>query len=387
MNPRILCVDDDPNILSACQRHLRKEFEVDIAESGARGLARLSERGPYAVVVSDMRMPEMDGIEFLSRVKAAAPDTVRIMLTGQADLSTAMEAVNQGSIFRFLTKPCSAESLLLSLRAGAEQFRLVHAERELLEKTLSGSVKVLTDTLSLVSPAAFGRAVRVQRLMRAMARQLGAPVWEFELAALLSQVGCVSLPGEVIDKLHRGYKLSEEEQRMFDGHPQVGRDLIANIPRLAGVAEIIAFQEKHFDGSGVPHDGPRGEKIPAGARALHVALHYDNLTMAGVSRAEALRRLSQHKDWYDPAMLSALAKSLDLDVRYEVRSVSLAQLDSSMILAEEIKTDKGLLLIAQGQEVTTSLRARLRNFARTTAIKEPIKVLVPVRSATDSKEA
>ena len=171
---------------------------------------------------------------------------------------------------------------------------------------------------------------------------------------------------------------------MWDAHPGVGRDLIANIPRLEGVAEIIACQEKHFDGGGIPRDGRRGDKLPAGARALHVALHFDTLTMAGLTRAASLAELQRRDGWYDPAMLAALAAGIAEEVRYEARGVTVDELDCSMILAEEVKTDKGLLLIAQGQEVTASLRARLKNFTRTAHIKQPIKVLVPLRPGRDS---
>lgn len=389
MRAKILCVDDDPHILSAFQRQLRREFDLEVAESGALGLARLTERGPFAVVVSDLSMPGMDGIAFLSRVKAAAPDTVRVMLTGQADLSTAIEAVNQGAIFRFLTKPCATQTLAGALAAGVEQYRLVRAERELLEKTLAGSVKLLTDTLSLVSPAAFGRAVRVQRLMRRLAERLGVSArWEFELAALLSQVGCVSLPAEVVDNLHDGRPLSPDERRMFEAHPQIGRELIANIPRLEGVAEIIAYQEKRYDGQGPPRDDRAGQALPLGARALHVALDFDTLTSSGKSTGEALLSMQapDQAGAYDPALLSALAAALELEVRYEPRSVTLDQLAGGMILADEVKSDRGQLLVAKGQEVTTTLRLRLRNFARTGRIREPLQVLVPVHAPAGTSE-
>src|SRR5829696_4359 len=135
---KILCVDDERNVLEAYQRSLRKEFHIEIATSGAEGLAAVESQGPYAVIVSDMRMPGMDGIRFLAKVKEKAPDSVRIMLTGNADQQTAIEAVNEGNIFRFLTKPCPPETLAKALSAGLQQYWLVVAEKELLEKTLSG---------------------------------------------------------------------------------------------------------------------------------------------------------------------------------------------------------------------------------------------------------
>ena len=160
MTEKILCVDDEPNVLQACRRQLRKRFHIETADGGEQALQAIAGQDPYAVIVSDMRMPGMDGIQFLARAKELTPNSVRIMLTGNSDQQTAIEAVNEGNIFRFLTKPCPAESLAKAIAAGVEQYRLVTAEKELLEKTLRGSIKVLTEVLSLVNPTAFGRAAR-----------------------------------------------------------------------------------------------------------------------------------------------------------------------------------------------------------------------------------
>src|SRR5450631_170470 len=149
---RILCVDDEPNVLHAIERQFRKRFEITIALGPDLALREIAERGPFAVVVSDLRMPGMDGVQFLARVRQISPDTVRIMLTGEADFSAAIEAVNQGNIFQFLSKPCPAEMLGRALDAALEQHALIMAERELLERTLTGSVEVLSEILSLVNP-------------------------------------------------------------------------------------------------------------------------------------------------------------------------------------------------------------------------------------------
>ena len=169
MTDKILLVDDDANLLAATRRRLRKKFELETARSGADGLHALNTNGPFAVVISDMRMPEMDGLEFLKQVKTSAPDTVRMVLTGIADPNTAVEAVNEGNIFRILNKPCSSESLSRAIEAGLQQYHLIRAERDLLERTLAGSVKVLIDVLSLVDPAAFGTSARLRQRTRQLA--------------------------------------------------------------------------------------------------------------------------------------------------------------------------------------------------------------------------
>ena len=247
MTEKILLTDDDPNILSAFRRRLRRQFQLETALGGQEGLKILEDRGPFAVIVSDMRMPDMDGIQLLTRVKERAPDTVRMMLTGNADLQTAIEAVNEGSIFRFLTKPCPPETFARALRAGLEQYHLIVAEQELLEKTLSGSIKLLTEMLSLISPTAFSQASRVRRYVRHIATRLGlADAWQFEVAAMLSQIGCVSVPPRILDKIHTGRSLSSDEQGIFSAHPAVGARLLANIPRLETIAQMIEGQGLPF---------------------------------------------------------------------------------------------------------------------------------------------
>jgi C4-dicarboxylate-specific signal transduction histidine kinase len=131
--PKILFVDDEPSILEGLAIHVRRKFQVSTATSGTEGLQKLKREGPFSIVVSDMRMPEMDGSAFLRQVRLTAPDTIRMLLTGYADLESAMNAVNEGYIFRFLTKPCDPKPLHKALDAALEQRRLVSADKILLE--------------------------------------------------------------------------------------------------------------------------------------------------------------------------------------------------------------------------------------------------------------
>ena len=153
MTQRVLLVDDEQNVLDGFRRNLRK-FDITTAIGPLEGLQEVETNGPFAVVVSDLQMPQMDGIEFLTKVEAMVPKTVRIMLTGQADMSVSIAAVNEGHVFRFLNKPCPPELLAATLNDAIEQYRLVEAERQLLEETLRGAVEVLTDVLGLVQALA-----------------------------------------------------------------------------------------------------------------------------------------------------------------------------------------------------------------------------------------
>src|SRR6201997_3840684 len=222
MPEQILLVDDDRDILDGYRRTLRGEFLIDVAQSGQEALGLIDTKGPYAVVISDIRLPGMDGIELLRRVKSAAPETVRVMLTGNAETETAIEAINEGNIFRFLIKPCSKEMMAKTITAALMQYRLIVAEKQLLEQTLSGCLQVLSEVLSLVNPAAFSRADRARRYIHHVvtAMRLGNP-WQYEAAAMLSQLGCVTLAPEIVEAVYRGETLSPDEQTQYEAHPSV----------------------------------------------------------------------------------------------------------------------------------------------------------------------
>lgn len=380
MPPKVLFVDDDPNILAAYQRQLRKLYEIDTALAGDRGLEAVAKSGPYAVIVSDLKMPGMNGIQFLSRVRETAPDTVRMMLTGFAELQTAIDAVNEGNIFRFLTKPCSPEILSKALDSGIEQYRLITSERELLEQTLRGSIKVLTQILSLLNPEALGRSSRITRYAREIGLVMKFPaIWQWETAAMLSQIGFILLPEEALKKIYHGQQLTAEESQLLDMHPFIASDLLNNIPRLEAISKIVAYQEKHFDGSGIPVDAVRREEIPLGARVLKVALDFDTLQTAGDSKSKAIAQLKQRTGWYDPAVVTALEAVVWIEGKFQVKVIPLRELRDNMILDDDVWTESGTLLIAKGQEVTPLIIKRLHNFAETSGVKEPLQVLVPLR--------
>lgn len=387
MSDKILFVDDEPAVLDGVRRLLHKEFSLQTAVGGEAGLELISsaKNDPFAVVVSDMRMPGMDGVRFLSRVRAMSPDTVRMALTGQADMQTAADCVNEGSIFRFLTKPCQKEVLGKALTSGLLQYRLVMAEKDLLEKTLSGSVKVLTEVLSLVNPAAFGRAVRMSRYVQHIVRKLHLEAgWRFEVAAMMSQLGCVTLDNDTIEAVYAGRKLSPDEQARLDAHPSVAADLLSNIPRMEPIARMIAQQE-----SVLPSQHIAGQEhfdaVKLGAQILKVALAYDQLLSAGKQHDMAMQQMLMRSSQLERSIVDALA---DLEVEplhLEVKSCRICDLDCGMILQEDVRTNNGLLIVAKGQQVTYPLLVRLRNFWERRSIGATVMVRVPQAELSELK--
>lgn len=386
MNEKILCVDDEPNILDAYRRTLRKRFNIDVASGGEEALRAIAERGPYAVIVADMRMPGMNGVELLAKVREVAPLTVRMMLTGNADQQTAIQAVNQGHIFRFLSKPCAPEDFANALEAGLEQHRLLTAERQLLTQTLSGAIKVLVDVLSMLKPMAFGRASEVRRVVHQLCEQLQVQnAWAVEIAAALSQIGCITVPEKILAKVYRGEALSGEELEIYQQHPKVGHELIRKIPRLEEAAEIIGYQEKLYNGKGFPQDFRAGEDLPLGARILKAALDWTSLLAAGLQPEMAFVHMRQRQGWYDPKVIEALKHALEISEEYAVRELRVNQLADGMILAEDIHSIHGTLLCPKGQEITPAVRHRLRNYMVNVGIQGPIRVFVRFRDLLETE--
>lgn len=388
MNTRILFVDDEPNLLAALSRSLRKRFEFDTAPGGAEALQLIARNGPYAVVVADQTMPGMSGVELLEAVREATPDTVRVMLTGNADQKSAVDAVNRGAVFRFLNKPCPPEVLVPALDTALKQYELVTTERELLEGTLTGSVQVLSEVLGMVAPDALGRGQRLRDSIGTFARHLGLePVWEYEVAAWLAPIGYASLPVLVLRKLSGGGALTPEEAELVRQTPVVGSNLVSSIPRLANVSQMILYQAKDYSGTGMPADSIAGEAIPLGARMLHILNDRLALELDGVVKQQALLEMRSRSGTYDHALLEKcfecfptfLSNALASDVPVVYKHLD--ELAPGQVLVSEIRLPNNVLLVAAGERMTKMVIQRIQNSASLGQIKGPFPVQEPSASA------
>ncbi len=376
MKEKILFVDDDPNILDAFRRQLRHTYEIELAYDGAEGLALVDENGPFSVIVSDLHMPGMNGIEFLSEVRDRSPESVRMILTGNADLGTAIDAVNDGYIFRFLIKPCSPDTLSKALQGGVDQYHLIISERELLEKTLVGSVKALTEILSMINPLAFSRAERIRVIVKQIvATLLLDEGWSFELAAMLSQIGCLTFPPDLLERIMEGEYVSADEKKLYATHPTVGRRLLEKIPRLEFVAQMI--ERQMFPLTELePNSKEGGEfSVALGAHILKVANDFDQLLQDGVIKEAAIETMKNRSGEYLPEVLATLAP---LEPRTRTKLVKVEDLDVGMIIIQDVKDKFGRRLVSHGQEVTYPLLTKLFSLAqRKGYIEEPICVISP----------
>lgn len=385
MSAKILFVDDDPNLLAAFRRNYRKQFDFDTAQGGEEAIRLLRGSGPYAVIVADMNMPGMNGIELLESVRKLSPDTVPLMLTGNADQLTAAESVNRGGVFRFLSKPCPPDLFVPAIQAAVQYFELKRTERELLEGTLTGSVKLLTDVLGIVAPDALGRGQRLRLAIgRFVRRHEVESAWECELAALLSWIGYVAVPPAILQKFAASVPLSLVEEKIVRRVPQIGHDLLADIPRLARVADAVLYQRKNFDGSGFPSDGMAGEAIPVAARLLRIFADRLELEADGVVKDRALATMMERTGCYDSKLLGAcfaifpsfLPSAISGDGK--VLSLPVDQLTEGLVVVSDICTHRGLVLVAAGHVLTAAILERIRNFSELGEVNEPLLVQSPV---------
>ncbi len=372
----VLFVDDDENILSAFLRQFRRRYHIHVAHSAEQALEKLQTTGPYAVVVSDLRMPGMDGIEFLARVRKRSPETVRIMLTGYADLDASMAAVNDGHVFRFLTKPIAPDQLIKALDAALAQHRLITTKNTFMEETLGACLKLLSDVLALVSPVAFSNTARVKRYVRHIATTLDLPKpWRYILAADLSQIGCISVPPAVLEKRARGETLTPDERALLAPHPRVAAKLIAQIPRLENIAQMVANQDTPFHQLHDTSEPRERDPVALGAQLLHIAFDYDDLRQSGLTHRQAIEKLEADPREHDPILVQALA-SLETETRPTApQDLPIEDLRVGMILADDVRGTDDLLVAAKGQELTVPVLERLRRLARVGWLAGPIKVL------------
>ena len=386
-NRIILLVDDEPKILSSLSRSLADEDldEIKTAQNAEEALAILNETPGLAVVVSDYHMPGMNGIDFLVQVHNLFPDTSRILLTGFADLELAVNAVNRGNVFRFLVKPCPSDVFVGVVHDGIRYNQLIVGERELLSKTLNGSIKVMIDILSVQSPLKFAQASRLRKLARelGLALRMEDQLWEIELAALLCQIGAVTIPGHIFKKWQTGSVLKENELEMICAIPRMGRQLIQNIPRLEKIAEAVGYQNCTFTHP-LTNESPTGENIPLIARILKIVLDFDQVQENTLGIDGAMKAMQLRQSEYDPKLLELFrSKVLRMDEaltsqRHKTstreKQIFVDKLGSGMVLTRAINDRHGTLVVAKGTIITDVLRFKLNNYFRSQAIITPIYI-------------
>ena len=400
----VLVVDDEPNILSALRRMLRAQgYCVQTAPGGSEALALLAQ-APVDLIISDMRMPEMNGAEFLRRSREHVPEAVRILLTGYADIGSTIDAVNNGEIFRYVSKPWNDEALLATLRDGLERKQLererdrllatvtqqhaqlkTHAdllEQRVLERTQAlsqahgelqtshdrahegfmGTLRMLSHLLDQRAGLARGCGRAAAALVQALGPRLGlaaAEVQDSFHAALLEDLGRLGLPDRLIESpLHA---LAGDDRHRMQRVPLVAEGHLLALPSLAGAARVLHHLGERWDGQGEP-DGLKGAAIPAGARLLRVASDFERLKAGCIETrrftdAEARRWLGNGSGTrYEPTAVQALLDWFDSAqaVPAPRTRMGLAALQPGMVLAQDLSVGN-VLLVPQGRALDATL--------------------------------
>ncbi len=379
-NRKVLFVDDDPNILKGLRRDLWGEFDILTAEGALEGLKVLSMQSPIEVVVSDMTMPVMNGLIFLRRVQNEYPDSVRVVLTGNSDMEIAVKAVNQGHIFKFLKKPSKTEDIISVIKQSIEEYDKVKAEKELLESTFQSTINVMTDIMALINPVAFSRTNRIKYFVEKLVHELKLPdAWQYEVAALLSQIGSVTVPSEILEKFFLNKKMSEQEIKMLNSIPATGHRLITQIPRMSIVADIIANQQLKYDKKYSSIDDITTPEL-IGGYILKISSDFVVHLSKNFAYTEACKELVKHKENYHPVLLNLIQKIPPPRKSKQTAMVPVRKLIAGMTLEDDVRTKRGVLLAKKGQRISATMKTMFEN--RLTHHDIPDKILVALESTS-----
>ncbi|CAD5374361.1 Response regulator receiver modulated metal dependent phosphohydrolase [Rubrivivax sp. A210] len=409
----LLLVDDEPGILSSLRRLFRPHgWRILTADGGAEGLEILA-REPVDLVISDMRMPEMDGARFLETVRERRPEVVRLLLTGYADISSTVAAINRGAIYRYIAKPWDDGEIVLIVQkalewAGlerenrrlSEQIRRQNEElRELnagledkvaqrtaelaqtngflnlaneeLKRNFMVSIKMFSSLIEMRQGAVGGHSRRVADLARRLAARLGLDAraqQDVLLAGLLHDIGKIGFPDGLLAQPPS--RLSAEEQQRYRKHPVAGQDALMPLAELHQAAAFVRSHHERWDGLGFP-DGLEGEAIPLGARIVAVVNEHDDLQTGMAAERqlgsdEALQAmLAARGRRYDPRVFDAFVELLGGGAEAERDCVLLAgELKAGMVLARDLHGPGGTLLLAADYVLDTRLVQQIQQFAQ-----------------------
>ncbi|WP_186392092.1 MULTISPECIES: HD domain-containing phosphohydrolase [unclassified Pannonibacter] len=377
----ILVVDADVKVLTAFQQLLGSKFQIVTARSAVEAVAWIERNPSVAVVISSLNLPDIDGVEFLKSVTDFAPVAARIMLTADRSLEVARRAVNEANVLMHLLKPCPADEIENAIRSGLAYHNRVLKEKNLLEKTLSGSVKLLIDMLALFHTDAFRKTTVMRQQALKVAKALGLKkIWELEMAVMFSPLGEALLPREILSRYRSAKTLTDPQRELLARAPEQSRDLLRNIPQFERIAEVLYYSGRGFDGSGFPTDGPTGKDIPLHSRILKILIDLWYASPdTGVDLA-AFEALNINRRQYDPALLKVVRACLleteqSLTERSQIIACHIRALRPGDILIDDIITDGSHeLVLSRGHQLTETTIKRLSQFDRLTGLRQPIRV-------------
>ncbi len=377
----VLIVDDSEDnrlILEALTRDLN--YRSIMAINGKEAQEILKKQIPILLLL-DINMPEMDGIELLKWIKSEErlKDLPVLMVSASDDSENIIQCLQLGAE-DFIPKPFEPEILEARMNNALVRQKAKLTEKELLEKTFVGSVKVLSNLLTLLVPKIFGRVTRIQRYAKAIASLLDYDnIWEIELASLFSMVGTIMVPNETLEKIVQGKNLSPDERLQYDSHPTFGAKLLSNVPRLEKIAEVVKYQNWNPDLSKNENSTnlTSKESIPFGSHILRAAIEFESIQSRSRNPVEFIKYLHANEKHLEPEFLSAMEKTMYMDYSKDVKSLTIEQIKEGMVFAEDVFTKSDSKIIGQWQEVSEAFSIRLKQIHSKLGVKEPILMYVP----------
>jgi response regulator RpfG family c-di-GMP phosphodiesterase len=396
-NRNILYVDDEDHLLAAFQSLLRKEdISTFVLNDSTRIDEMLRDVGPFALVVSDQRMPGTDGVTVLQTVRQVHPETIRILMTGYADFDATLRAVNNGGISKYVSKPWNDEELRAIVRESVNRYNLVkentylverlRAKNLQLEQVLDGTVaqtaRILSDMVGYINPQIGAYVDRIKRLglaaLSLMPEVEPQERWDISRALDLFCLGLAVLPAWVQVSLNKHGLSALDRFPVATNHNLLAAGLLKDIPQFGGVARIVQFQERDFDGSGEPSgEQARGKDIPLGARLLHILIDLEKQSSANFKGREVLERMVNKRAKYDTELISRML-GFEKTGRTSVRQASLAvnDLKPGMVLLDEVVTQSGHCLLKPASSLTETSISILQQWDTRDPIVGPVRVYV-----------
>ena len=377
----ILVVDDNDGAIAALKALLLPlGHGICVAKSGPEALKLAISEEP-AMVLLDVVMPGMNGFEVCAalREQPETEDLPVVMITSLQDRESRLEGLKVGAD-DFLSKPIDGLELRTRVHATlrADRHRRRLEQRDLHNATLKGSIAVMRDVLSFVDPETFGRAKRIESMVQDIGKEVGyEPLWELEVAALLCQLGRVVLPGDLRSASQQPSRLLAADRKLLETIPEVSASLIEHIPEFERIGEIVAWQDKRFDGTGPPNIPIAGEEIPLGSRIIRLARDVIDFEDGGLTRRSAVGYCSEFPGHHDPELLK-VATSLYAQMQTMEKLVSFSELKPGAVTRSAIHDKNGRRLVAAGMEITAPLLASLESFHLRIGLVEPFEVKLAV---------
>ncbi len=348
----ILFVGEDDAGFQELPKHLLDEYSIHSVPTCEEALAGLGKNDDCFLIIVEFSRDGQAYEDFFKKVGTEYPSIVRVLLTTRDNFKQSHATIHAAQEFQLLERPYPPEILLEIIEKGIDRFGIQLGKQQALRRTLLGSVRAMVDILDMVNPEAMGFAKRIRRNVLSTGKALGFnPIWQLELAVMLSHVGCIALPAEVVRKVDQGTPLSPEDKQMFGMHPSIAASLVDNIPKMAPVATIIKHQHECLS-----------KDQPLGSRIIKVALDVDRLERKGKEAADSLGKMLAKPDTFDSTVVKSMLKLIGQSSKQAVREIDIEDLKEGMVMARDLVNKEGVKLLLRGQAVSKASLNRLQLF-------------------------